>query len=304
MWKIWKYLSHKNSGKNRTGKCLLGNEFYNPLLECRDMIKMKLKILILICLVLLTSTSMNADSFNSGVKHHKNRNYEEAVKNYSEFIKTNPDNAFVEYNMGGAMFELKKYKEAINHYNKAIQIISNGKENDVQDDKLSKIYYNLSVASYYDNQPDKAVEYMEKSLKIDPHDENAKYNWYVMKNAIDSKQNKESSDKNPQDGRSKESEKKNKNNGKNKKSEENKNKQNDENKQNSTKNSGKDDKDNKDRNDKDKNEKNPNKDKLTKEEREKFLDEMKNREIAQRKYADVKNEKITNNTNIRHEKDW
>jgi len=47
---------------------------------------------------------------------------EEAIQSYNKAIELNPNLAEIHYNKGVALFNLKKYNEAIESYNRSIEL--------------------------------------------------------------------------------------------------------------------------------------------------------------------------------------
>ncbi|MCE2507011.1 MAG: tetratricopeptide repeat protein, partial [Nitrosopumilaceae archaeon] len=62
--------------------------------------------------------------FNKGSTFNELKKYEEATECYDKAIELNPDYPEAFYGKGSTFKELKKYKEAIECYDKAIEIIS------------------------------------------------------------------------------------------------------------------------------------------------------------------------------------
>jgi len=80
--------------------------------------------IILFSLSLLTSISY-ADSamqyFSEGNSLFEAGKIEEAIQSYNKAIELNPNLAEIHYNKGVALFNLKKYNEAIESYNRSIE---------------------------------------------------------------------------------------------------------------------------------------------------------------------------------------
>ena len=62
------------------------------------------------------------ETFTLAVENHKNNNFQVAENLYKKILEINPNSAGVYYNLGIMYKELKKYLEAKDCYEKAIQI--------------------------------------------------------------------------------------------------------------------------------------------------------------------------------------
>lgn len=85
-----------------------------------------------------------------------------AIEGYQKTILVKPNNAVLYNNLGAALFELKKYDEAILNIKKAIEI----------NPKLANAYYNLSVIYEYQNRFPEALAEIEKAVLLNGNDIN------------------------------------------------------------------------------------------------------------------------------------
>lgn len=60
--------------------------------------------------------------FNNGLNHYEAGEFQEAINDYTSFIKINPNDAYAYFNRRLAYVELGKFQEAINDFTRAIKI--------------------------------------------------------------------------------------------------------------------------------------------------------------------------------------
>lgn len=127
---------------------------------------------ILIITILLIPASIWADDFldrlKQGNEAFKNKDYQTAVEHYQVAETEKPSLPELEYNLGGALFELGKYEEAVDRYTKATKT-------PLLDDEAAA-QYNLGNTYFRMGDYQNAIQSYQKSLEINPDDMDAKYN--------------------------------------------------------------------------------------------------------------------------------
>ncbi len=113
--------------------------------------------------------------FYKGLTAYKNREFEEAIKYYTECLKINPQLAEAYNNRGAAKGELRDYQEAIKDYDEAIKI-------NPQD---ANAYKNRGLANSNIEKYPEAIEDYDKAIEIDPRYDKAYYNRGVSKEKLE-----------------------------------------------------------------------------------------------------------------------
>lgn len=158
-----------------------------------------LYILSLLCLC-LGSTTIQAQNDRDHVRHGNRMMRDtiegrdlsdKAIVQYKKAIEKNPDNAIAHYNLGNALLRQGKAQDAFKNYQKAAQL-----EKDTA--RLSDIYHNMGVILQNDKQFDKAVVAYRQSLRMDPTNNETRYNYILCLRQMKNQQNKDNQNKNNQ----------------------------------------------------------------------------------------------------------
>ena len=101
---------------------------------------------------------------SSGLEHIGKGQYKEAIADFTNFIKINPDYAAAYINRGVAYYEIKEYELALNDYNSAHETLKMIKHIQIE-------VTNTELGNY-----DDAIEDCSKAIEINPNNAKAYYN--------------------------------------------------------------------------------------------------------------------------------
>ena len=220
---------------------------------------------------------------NKGVDLYKEGKPSDAEVNFKKGLEKAPKNYITNFNLGDAYFKQQKYANAIKSYQKAL---AESKTNE----QKAQVYHNIGNSLLKDKKFDQSIAAYTKSLKLNPNDQDTKYNLsYALSQKNDQKKNK-NKNKNNKD--------KNKNNkDKNNKNQQNKDKnKKDQNKQQNQQNKNDQNKQNQQNH---KQQQQPQKNQISKADAERILNALKNNEQALQKKLRKKTGKVVKTT-----KDW
>lgn len=117
----------------------------------------------------------NKSILRKGNKDYKEKNFERAAKYYNQVLENDPKNIIGHFNLGNTYYRKSAFDTAMTHYQAAIH--------ELNDEKLkSKGYYNLGNVMLQKREFQKAIDAYKQSLKADPNNEDARYNLsYALK---------------------------------------------------------------------------------------------------------------------------
>ena len=225
--------------------------------------------IILFILAILIGIPMFAQQKQSllreGTKLYSDSSYSQAEIKYRKALEKDQDYFKSSFNLADAVYKQERYEEASSLFNAL-------KDNASSKDDLAKVYHNLGNSLAKENKYEKAINAYKNSLRINPTDDETRYNLALTK------KNKQKQEEQNKDQENKDQENKDQEN----KDQENK------------------DQENKDQENKDQ-ENNKKQDKISKEDAEKMLDAIQQKE---KDLQDKLQKKKVKGKKIKLLKDW
>ena len=134
------------------------------------------------------SAQKEARNVKEGNKQYVAQKFKEAQKFYEQGIADNSDSYSANFNLGNSLFRQKKYKEALEQYQKAATLTKEKKE-------IASAFHNVGNALMEEKNYEKSVEAYKNSLKANPKDDDTRYNLavaqYLMKKQQEQQQQKQ-----------------------------------------------------------------------------------------------------------------
>ncbi len=122
-----------------------------------------------------------------GNRKYAEGKYDEANDHYRDAEIDNPESAIVKFNIGDVLYQKRNYEEALKTYQDAIQ-----KSDDIK--LQAQGYYNIGNTLYRLNKWPESILAYQQALKLDPNDDDAKYNLEYVRAKL-----KENAQKQPQE---------------------------------------------------------------------------------------------------------
>ena len=174
--------------------CIL--ECKNPLLRNVRFFKGKRRYASAITLLMLmTAMAANAqndrDYIREGNRNFRSGKFAEAEVSYRKSIEKNPRNPQAAYNLGNALFAQKKDSAAVVAYESGVQLETSAI-------RKSMGYHNMGVVCQSHKMFSEAIEAYKNALRLNPKDDEARYNLEICKKQQKNQQNKQNQDKQDQ----------------------------------------------------------------------------------------------------------
>ena len=135
----------------------------------------KLTLLIVLCaLSLSTYAQKEAPDIRHGNRDYKHEKFEDAEIDYRRALDKNNKSYQAHYNLGNSLFRQQKYKEAGEAYAQAERFMDS--KDKKQKQQLAQVYHNLGNSQYAQQDFGKAVEAYKESLRLNPKDNDTRYN--------------------------------------------------------------------------------------------------------------------------------
>lgn len=124
-------------------------------------------------------------AFNKG-------NYERSAERYGDALKQSPTSFEAGYNLSNALYKAERYEKSEELFNKMVT-------DTLQMDSLRAVtHYNLGNSQFKQEKYKEALESYKNSLRLNPSDMEAKYNYAYTKKLLDDNEN-EDQDKDDKD---------------------------------------------------------------------------------------------------------
>ena len=162
-----------------------------------------------------------------GTRQYNKGNYEEAISRYEEALKVAPGQFEATYDLGSALYKAERYDHAEQTMQQAAADTLRS------DTERAEAFYNLGNAQFRQKKYKEALESYKQSLRLNPADMEAKYNYAYTKRLLDKDQNGGGGNDNQQNQDQDQNQDQNQNNQNNQNNQQNQNQgQNDRNRQN------------------------------------------------------------------------
>ena len=141
-------------------------------------------------IIFLSSIAFSSYSINErhlvrqGVEYMENENFVQAEAAFREALRQKPASFEAGYNLATALYRQQRFEEAVQQ----LQAIVPFAENDQQ---LSKLHHNLGNSFLRGQQIDASIESYKQSLRLNPADDETRYNLIAAKKLRQQQQQQE-----------------------------------------------------------------------------------------------------------------
>ena len=131
-----------------------------------------------------------------GNKLYETEKFTEAEIAYRKSLEVNPRSSEGTYNLGNALYKQKKFPEAAEQY----QLIAGQGEKMIETPegkaRLAEIYHNVGNIGMQSKEYAKSVEAYKQSLRLNPKDDETRYNLALAQKLLQDQQNQQNEDQN------------------------------------------------------------------------------------------------------------
>tara|TARA_B100001093_G_C26847473_1_gene1023547 strand:- start:295 stop:1107 length:813 start_codon:yes stop_codon:yes gene_type:complete len=171
----------------------------------------------------------------SGNKHYESGNFVDAEIKYKKSLEKNNQLLEAQFNLGDALVKQERYEEALESF----EIVNNATENNLL---KANVLHNIGNVRLAQNDLEGAKESYMDALRLNPKDNETRYNYAHVKKLLQQEDKKDNQDQKKEDNQDKEKEDKKQDN-QDQKNEDEKNENQDESNKNNDKQDGDDDSD-------------------------------------------------------------
>ena len=136
-------------------------------------------------LFLLTAAAAGAQQMperslvRKGNRQYAKGNYEESIRRYEQALEAVPGQFEATYDLGNALYKAERF-------DKAEQTMRRAAADSLRtDEERAEAFYNLGNAQFKQQKYKEALESYKQSLRLNPSDQEAKYNYAYTKRLID-----------------------------------------------------------------------------------------------------------------------
>ena len=144
---------------------------------------------ILLCVMLSASAQkIERDYIRKGNRAFKDSTYIDAEVNYRKALEVNPKSAVSMFNLGDALIQQNKLKEAVEQF-------SNATNFEKDKSKLAQIYHNIGVILHSQKDYAQAIEAYKQALRNNPKDDETRYNLALAQKMLKNQNNQQNQNK-------------------------------------------------------------------------------------------------------------
>jgi tetratricopeptide (TPR) repeat protein len=104
----------------------------------------------------------------AGNRLYEERQYDEALKRYTDAQVHDPDSAILHFNIGDVFYQQEAFDRANEEFERSLA----GADAELR----ARSFYNLGNAHFRRQEIERAIDAYKESLRLNPYDEDAKYN--------------------------------------------------------------------------------------------------------------------------------
>jgi len=146
----------------------------------------------LLCVGAIAGQKAEREHIREGNKLYDKDKYTEAEIEYRKSIEVNPRSIEGAYDLGNALYKQQKYPEAVEQYS----LIASQSERLLTESaanvkRVAHVFHNLGNISMQNNDYAKSIEAYKQSLRLNPSDNETRYNLALAQKLLENQENQE-----------------------------------------------------------------------------------------------------------------
>lgn len=146
---------------------------------------------ILIVFVGAPQLSAQESTSDPALNAFREGDFDKAIQLYSDMLAEKSGDENLKFNLGSAFYKKGTFNAARSGFEDALTIEDSQTK--------SKVYYNLGNTLFKMNKAGESLEAFKRAIKLNPEDEDAKYNYEFVKSLIEEQENDQEGDQNEEE---------------------------------------------------------------------------------------------------------
>lgn len=151
-------------------------------------------LFLLVSAVSVQAQKAERKSVREGNKKYIENKFTEAEIDYRKSLEVNPRSVEGTYNLGNALYKQDKFPEAAEQYQMmAAQTERLLKEDPKNAERMAQVFHNMGNIGMRTQEYQKSVEAYKQSLRLNPHDDETRYNLALAQKLLSDQENQDQS---------------------------------------------------------------------------------------------------------------
>ena len=145
------------------------------------------KIMFFILILMITAPLFAQESTTDpALQAYRDGDFDKAIQLYSNMLADKSDDTDLKYNLGSSFYKKGTFNAAKSGFEDALDSENNYSK--------SRAYYNLGNTNFKLNKAEESLVAFKNAMKLDPEDEDAKFNYEFVKNLLQQNEQKQEGD--------------------------------------------------------------------------------------------------------------
>lgn len=153
-------------------------------------------VLFMCCAGAVSAQKAERKNVREGNKQYEQEKFTEAEIAYRKSLEVNPRSVEGTYNLGNSLYKQKKFPEAAEQYQLLIGQAEKMAQTEEGVARLAEIFHNVGNIGMQSKEYAKSVEAYKQSMRLNPKDDETRYNLALAQKLLQDQQNQQNQDQN------------------------------------------------------------------------------------------------------------